>query len=90
VLASCAEQVVEGVVQRRQAEQDARATKQMTGSRSRAAVIAATTRKAGDLVAAAQAALAKLDEPDPRTPAENADLGPQRTELRHWAGRCSP
>ena len=74
VLASCAEQVVEGVVQRRQAEQDARATKQMTGSRSRAAVIAATTRKAGDLVAAAQAALAKLDEPDPRTPAENADL----------------
>jgi two-component system, OmpR family, sensor histidine kinase KdpD len=74
VLFSCAAQVVAGLVQRRQEERDAHAVEQLTGPRSRAALIAATTRKASDLVTAAQAALAQLDEPTPRTPAESAAL----------------
>jgi len=72
VLFSCAAQVVARVVQRRQEERDARAAGQLTGPRSRAAVLAATIRN--DLVAAAQAALTQLAEPTPRTPAENAAL----------------
>jgi two-component system, OmpR family, sensor histidine kinase KdpD len=74
VLFSCAAQVVAGIIQRRQDEQDARAAEQLTGPRSRSALIAATISKACDLVAAAQAALAQLADPAPRTPAENAAL----------------
>jgi two-component system, OmpR family, sensor histidine kinase KdpD len=74
VLFSCAAQVVAGIVQRRLDEQDARAAEQWTGPRSRAAAIAATIGKAGDLVAAAQAALAQLTDPANCTPALNAAL----------------
>ena len=74
MLFSCAAQVIGGVIQRRQEEREGRAAEQLTGPRSRAALIAATTRKAGDLVAAAQSALAQLGDPVPRTPAENAAL----------------
>jgi two-component system, OmpR family, sensor histidine kinase KdpD len=73
-LFACAAQVVAGLIQRRQDEQDARATEHVTDPRSRAALTAATIRKAGDLVAAAQAALAQLADPKPRTPAKNAAL----------------
>jgi two-component system sensor histidine kinase KdpD len=74
VLFSCAAQVVAGVVQRRQDELDASATERVTGPRSRAALVAATTAKAGDLVATAQSTLAQLADPASRTPAESADL----------------
>ncbi len=74
VLVSCAAQVVAWVIQRRQEERDATAAEQQTGPRSRAALIAATTRKASDLVVAARTALAELDDQALRTPAENAAL----------------
>jgi two-component system, OmpR family, sensor histidine kinase KdpD len=74
VLFSCAVQIVAGIVQRRQAELDARAGGLLTGPRSRAALVAATTRKASDLVATAQTTLAQLADPSSRTAAENADL----------------
>ena len=74
VLFSCAAQVVNGIIHRRQDEQDARVADQMTGPRSRAALIAAVTRKTGELTATAQAALARLADPAVCTPAENAAL----------------
>ena len=74
VLFSCATQIVAGVIQRRQVELDARAAEGVTGPRSRAALVAATTRKAHDLVATAQAIVDQLADPGSRTPAENADL----------------
>jgi two-component system, OmpR family, sensor histidine kinase KdpD len=74
VLFSCAAHVVAGITQRRQVDQDARAADRLTGPRSRADLIAATTRKAGELVTAAQAALAQMADPASRTPAQDAAL----------------
>jgi two-component system, OmpR family, sensor histidine kinase KdpD len=74
VLLSCAAQVVDGVIRRRQEEQDARAAERLPGPRSRSALIAATTEKARELTTAAQAALARLADPAARTAAENAAL----------------
>jgi two-component system, OmpR family, sensor histidine kinase KdpD len=74
ILFSCAAHLVAGITQRRQGERDAHAADRVTGTRSRAALIAATTRKASELVAAAQAALAQLADPASRTPAQNAAL----------------
>jgi two-component system, OmpR family, sensor histidine kinase KdpD len=74
ILFSCAVQLVAGITQRSQGEQDARGADPVTGPRSRAVLIAATTRKASELVAAAEAALSRLADPAPRTPAQNAAL----------------
>ncbi len=74
VLFSCAVQLVAGLVQRREHELTAQAAAYAADPRSRAARIAATTRKAHDLVATAQVSLDQLADPAPRTPAENADL----------------
>ncbi len=74
VLFACAAQVVAGIIQRRQHEQDTGAAESPTGPRSRPALVAATSRKARDLIVTAQAALAELADPGPRTPTENADL----------------
>ena len=74
VLFSCAVQLVAGLVQRREHDLTAQAAARTADPRSRAALIAATTRKAQDLVATAQGSLDQLADPAPRTPAENADL----------------
>jgi two-component system, OmpR family, sensor histidine kinase KdpD len=74
ILFSCATHLVAGITQRRQGERDARAADRVTGPRSRAALIATTTQKAGELVAAAQAALAQLADPASRAPAQNTAL----------------
>jgi two-component system, OmpR family, sensor histidine kinase KdpD len=74
VLFSCAVQIVTGLVQRRQAEMGAQAAARLTGPRSRAALVAATTQKIHDLVATAQVTLDQLADPASRAPAENADL----------------
>jgi two-component system, OmpR family, sensor histidine kinase KdpD len=74
VLCSCASQLVAGIVHQRETELEAREAEQPGGPRSRAALIAATTQKARELTTAAQAAVARLADPDPRTVEENAAL----------------
>jgi len=74
VIHSCAAEVVAGIIHRRETEQDDRAAAQSAGPRSRAALIAATTQKARELTAAAQAAVARLADPAARSPEENAAL----------------
>jgi two-component system, OmpR family, sensor histidine kinase KdpD len=74
VLHTCGAQLAAGITHYREAEQDAREADQSAGSRSRAALIAATTQKARELTTAAQAALAQLADESPRTREENAAL----------------
>jgi len=74
VLFSCADQIVAEVVRRRRDERDDQAAALVTGPRSRAALVAATTQKAHDLVETAQVALDQLADPASHTQAENADL----------------
>ena len=74
ILCSCATQLVAGIIHRREGERCAHAAEQAVGLRSRTALIAATTQKAHELTIAAQAAVARLADPAPRTPAEHAAL----------------
>jgi two-component system, OmpR family, sensor histidine kinase KdpD len=74
VLYTCAAQLVAGIIHHRETEQDAREAEQSAGPRSRTALIAATTQKARELTTAAQAAVARLADPAPRTAEENAAL----------------
>jgi two-component system, OmpR family, sensor histidine kinase KdpD len=74
VLFSCAVQIVAGLIEGRQDQRDAQAAARVTGPRSRAGLVAATTRRAHDLIAKAQMSLDQLADPSSCTPAENADL----------------
>jgi two-component system, OmpR family, sensor histidine kinase KdpD len=74
VLCSCATQLVAGIINRREGERSAHAAGQAAGLQSRTALIAATIQKARELTIAAQAAVARLADPAPRPPAENAAL----------------
>jgi two-component system, OmpR family, sensor histidine kinase KdpD len=74
VLHRCGSEVVAGIIRSREADRSGRAAEEEADPRSRAALIAATTQKARDLTAAAQAAVARLAGPAPRTAAENATL----------------
>ena len=74
ILCSCATQLVAGIIHRREGERCAHAAEQAVGLRSRTALIAATTQKAHELTIAARAAVARLADPAPRTPAEHAAL----------------
>ncbi len=86
VVHSCASEIAAGIIHGREAEEAARAAEQAAGPRSRAALIAATTRKAHELTTAAQAAVARLADPAPRTAEENAALvGSARQALERVA-----
>ena len=74
LLASCAVPLVAGLIRRRQDEQDEHAAWQVTGSRSRSALLAATGRQATEQLKDAGDALAALAGPAVITPGERAAL----------------